>query len=192
MSANSPSLKNPILIGMIVVCGIAVTILNINTFGPGGNKPSRRMQSGMLNQPALPPDLAIMVQEAMSKVEPGQLSPTSRRQKAPSLDRDPFRTWTPPVVARKTTKAKPTAVKQGPLTCSAIMTGGKRSSALINDKFYSPGDQVQGYTLAWIATNGVTLQNSQGVNKFLPLTIKSGQSGALRVDMGPKSSTDDK
>ena len=191
MSANSPSLKNPILIGMIVVGGIAVTILNINTFGPG-SRPSRRVQSGMLNQPALPPDLAILVQQAMSKDEPAELNSATPRHTLPSLDRDPFKVKTLAPVARPTTTDKPAAPKPGELTCSAIMTGGKRTSALINGKFFSPGDKVQGYTLAWIATNGVTLQNSQGKKKFLPLTNKASQSGALRVDMGPKSSTEDK
>lgn len=187
MSASSHSLKNPILIGAIVLGGIAVTVLNINTFGPGA-KPTRRVQASAQNQPALPPDLAILVQEAMTG---GNLSSgigPVEKQNQPSLDRDPFLTETKPAAKVHTDTSQPKSVQKADLTCSAIMTGGKRPSALINGKFYSPGDKLYGYTLAWIATTGVTLQNSQGAKKFLPLAIKGQRSGALRVDMGPRTS----
>ena len=187
MSASSHSLKNPILIGAIILGGIAVTVLNINTFGPGA-KPTRRIQASAQNQPALPPDLAILVQEAMTGGNLTSVTGPVEKQNQPSLDRDPFLTDTKPVAKTPSDSSQPKSVRKAGLVCSAIMTGSKRPSALINGKFYSPGDKLYGYTLAWIATNGVTLQNSQGAKKFLPLAIKGQRSGALRVDMGPRSS----
>ena len=135
MSASSRSLKNPILIGAIVLGGIAVTVLNINTFGPGA-KPTRRIQASAQNQPSLPPDLAILVQEAMTG---GNLSSgigPVEKQNQPSLDRDPFLTETKPAAKVHTDTSQPKSVQKADLTCSAIMTGGKRPSALINGKFY--------------------------------------------------------
>lgn len=188
MSASSPSLKNPILIGMLVLGGIAVTILNIQTFGSGA-RPSRRVQNSGLNQPALPPDLAILVQAAMSEGSGQAGAKAAPPRVLPTLTRDPFQ-GPPTRSATRSTTAAPAARPKGELVCSAVMTGGKRPSAMLNGKFYTPGDKVQGYTLAWIASNGVTLENSGGAKKFIPLTNKSRQTGALTVKLGQKPSTD--
>ena len=186
MSANSPSMKNPILIGIIVVAGIGVTIMNIETFGPKKQPGDRRVQAGVMNQPALPADLASLVQDAMGHDSPGHLQGSQDERTLPRVQRDPFKSksWSQAVaVTPGPTSEAP--VRKG-LTCSAIMTGGRQSSACINGKFYRPGDQVGGFTLAWIATNGVTLQTDGGYKKFLPLNNKSTSSGALTVQVGQK------
>lgn len=189
MSASSPSLKNPILIGMLVIGGVAVTMLNLQTFGPGA-RPSRRVQNSALSQPALPPDLAILVQEAMAGSR-GMAETGSRRPRAlPDLKRDPFQTPTATPVATRAAAAPRQASTKGELVCSAVMTGGKGPSAMLNGKFYVPGDKVQGYTLAWIATNGVTLENAGGAKKFVPLTSRGARDGALTVKLGRKQTTD--
>ena len=187
MSASSPSLKHPVVIVGLVLGAVAVAVLNIQTFGPG-QRPTHRVQAAAQNMPALPPDLALLVQAAVS----GQSSSNGEQQKRrlPQLERDPFRVDTgiaPPPDPQAPAAAAP--VKPRGLVCSAVMTGGKRPSAMINGKFYSPGDRVEGWTLAWIATNGVTLQNSKGAKKFVPLTNKARQSGALTVKLGQKPST---
>ena len=192
MSVNSPSLKNRVLIGAIIIAGVGVTVLNIKTFGPAA-RPGRRVQASLQDQPVLPPDLALLVHAAMSGGPPGIKPVTQGKKHLPDLHRDPFRARTAPVAATaKAPGAKPAARKRRGLVCSAIMTGGKRPSALINDRFYSPGDKIGGYTLAWIATTGVTLRTGTGAKKFLPLAGASRQNGTLTVKMGPKPSANRK
>ena len=64
MSASSPSLKHPAVIGVLIIGAVAVAFLNIKTFGPV-QKPSHRLQAAAMDQPALPPDLARLVTQAM-------------------------------------------------------------------------------------------------------------------------------
>lgn len=187
MSANSPNKRNLILIGVIVVAGIGVTILNVQTFGPQKRPHHRRVQAGVMNQPALPADLAILVQEAMRQYAQASIQIASDQRELPRVKRDPFEAKTYGRAVDKPTTASSEAPKRQGLTCSAIMMGGQQPSACINGKFYRPGDQVHGFTLAWIATNGVTLQTSGGNKKFLPLSNKSTNSGALIVQVGHKS-----
>lgn len=184
MSASSPNLKTPILIGVIAICGIAVTILNIKTFGSGA-KPSRRVQATVQGQPALPPDLALLVHEAMAGLETAPAPGTTGQRNLPYLGRDPFQARKSISQPADTEVEDPIGPERAGLVCTAIMTGGHRPSALINGKFYCPGDDVDGHTLAWIGTGGVTLLDSQGTNVFLPLLITSQQGGAMEVNVGP-------
>lgn len=188
MSASSPSLKNPVVIGVLVVAAVAVTVLNIQTFGPPARS-GPRVQATMQNQPALPPDLALLVQRAMTG-GPRRTGPGATEDRPlPRLRRDPFRAVTHGMkdVAVPDPEDKP--IPRPGLVCSAVMTGGKRPSALLNGKFYSPGDKVQGYTLAWIATNGVTLETSGGAKKFIPLANRSHKAGAVTVKLGHRPET---
>jgi hypothetical protein len=178
------------VIGVLIIGAVAVAILNIMTFGPA-QKPSHRVQAAAMDQPALPPDLAQLVTQAMKgSGHEVQGEATLQDRSLPRLNRDPFeesgRARARVITAAPVTKTQP-ADKQ--LICSAVMTGGKRPSAMINGKFYSPGDKIGSYTLAWIASNGVTIQTGQGSKKFLPLTNKSGQSGKLQVTVGQRPTT---
>ncbi len=190
MSANSPSLKHPAVIGVLIIGAVVVAFLNIKTFGPV-HKPSHRVQAAAMDQPALPPDLARLVTRAMkgSGSEVQGASPL-QNQALPRLKRDPFeengRAPARVITAAPAATAKPSSSE---LVCSAVMTGGKRPSAMINGKFYSPGDKIGAYTLAWIASNGVTVKSGQGYKKFLPLANKSGQNGKLKVTVGQRPTT---
>jgi hypothetical protein len=187
MSASSPSLKNPAVIGVLVVAAVAVTILNLQTFGPRARS-GPRVQATMQNQPALPPDLALLVQRAMTGSTSAGDGGSVPGRELPRLPRDPFHAVTPGTEQAAPPPRVQTAPRQD-LVCSAVMTGGKRPSALLNGKFYSPGDKVQGYTLAWIATNGVTLETSGGAKKFIPLANRSRKSGAVTVKLGQRTPT---
>lgn len=183
MSASSPSLKNPFVIGALIIGAVVVTILNIQTFGPP-KKSGPRVQMAAMDQPALPPDLAILVREAMAEkaLVDGDHSTVSPRQKH-KAGRDPFHSKATPVVVKA--RPKPVQAKATKLACTAIMTGGIKPSACINGKFYSPGDKVGRYTVAWIASNGVTLKNSKGVKKFVPMSINSQKRGAFQLTVAP-------
>lgn len=184
MSASSPNLKHPAVVGFLILGAVAVTILNIQTFGTG-KRPTRRLQTAVMDQPALPPDLALLVQEAMSARTDHPDDRPQPPRNLPRLSRDPFQEKVSTRRVLPTGEVTtPTKSRSAELVCSAVMTGSKRPSAMINGKFYSPGDAIGNWTLAWIASTGVTLQTSQGHKKFLPLTNHSSHSGALEVKVG--------
>ena len=190
MSANSPSLKHPAVIGALIIGAVVVAFLNIKTFGPV-QKPSHRVQAAAMDQPALPPDLAMLVQQAMNGEDHGGPdASTSADRPLPRLKRDPFEeSGRARALVLPATTVAAAKLSSSELICSAVMTGGKRPSAMINGKFYSPGDKIGTYTLAWIASNGVTVKSGQGYKKFLPLANKSGQNGKLKVTVGQRPTT---
>ena len=189
MSASSPSspLKNPVLIAVLVVAALGVTALNVKTFG--NKKPGpQRVQAAAMDGPALPPDLPLLVRELVENAKPAEVLTGPATDLEKLLKRDPFvapgQTGSAPR-ARSAAPAAPAARPgSSPLACTAVLTGGTRDSARINGQFYAQGEKIRGYTVAWVASTGVTLENSAGKKFFLPLKPKSKNKQAFQVQMG--------
>ena len=187
MSASSPSspLKNPVLIGVLVVAIAGVVILNMKTFGPRKSAP-RRYQAAVMDGPAVPPDLPLLVREVAAATQSRPRTGADHGAAAAALDRDPFvppRAAKTPVTGTRRTNTT-TAARPDPLVCTAVLTRGKQASARINDRFYTVGSKVRGYTVAWVASNGVTLKDKRGKSHFLPLNKESGRNKAFAIQVG--------
>jgi hypothetical protein len=177
MDSSSP-LKNPVVIGILVAAAVGVVFLNINTFSKKP-KAERRVQAAVMDGPAVPPDLSLLVQQITAGNAAKQATVSGPvAQAATQLERDPFKTQQKPKPSTVSSVAagKAPAPKKEGLACTAVMTGGTRASARINGRFYRQGERVEGYTVAWVASNGVTLKDRAGRKKFLPLNKNSENS----------------
>jgi hypothetical protein len=184
MSASRLSLKNPIVIAVVVVLGIAVTILNIQTFGKG-RLPSRRVQAGIHDGPALPGDLATLVRDMEGF---GDYSGTGTRSESrPRLPRDPF--LDPRFTGLEPVKAAP--AEKIKLVCSSVMMGSKRSVAMINGTALGVGDRIDGFTVTTVDTRGAGLRNSAGKKIFLFVGNEDTGAESLKMEFKDKK-TDNK
>lgn len=185
MSAKSLSLKSPVLIAVVVVMGVAVTVLNVRTFGGArhaGRPQAARAQAGA----ALPGDLDDLVRGAGRDLrgDAGSHVPGSIAYQRPG--RDPFTgpEGVPPDVT--SIDAVPTdnaGRDHGDLVCTAVLPGGKRPLAVIDGKTRTLGESFDGWTLAGISAGGVVLRNTTGKERRLPVT-RSASAGTYSVSVG--------
>ncbi len=183
MSASRLSLKNTIAISVVVVLGIAVTLLNVQTFGKGRG-PSRRVQASIQDKSALPEDLAVLVRDAGKAASLGRYPDRSAERQLPNLARDPFVSDHQPVVT--VLVDSPAGPEMVTLVCSAVMIGGKRSVAMINGKTFAAGDNLSGLTVTAVSTRGVTLQDDSGETVFLAVGVQDDDSPALMIEFKTK------
>lgn len=167
MSNSRLSLKSPPVIAAVVILGIAVTVLNIRTFG---SKSPRRKPAPALARvqeyPAIPADLGRVVQQALQQEALPARSGT--RQSPARVERDPFQRTGHAVHA--TAVAIPLAEGEADsLRCAAVLLGGKRPVALIDGEACTLGSWVRGMTIENIEYDGVSLRTSDGDLRFLPL-----------------------
>lgn len=175
MSASRLSLKNPLVIGVVVVLGIAVTVLNIQTFGKP-RLPSRRVQAGIQDGPALPGDLATLARDIEGFRD--YSGPGGRSSHRPSLARDPF--LDPKFTGQEQVQTAP--VEKVKLVCSSVMMGSRRSVAVINDTALGVGDRIEGYTVTEVDTRGAGLRNSAGKKIFLYVGNENTGAGSLKME----------
>lgn len=184
MSAGPLSSKHKAALGVVAVLAVAVIILNIQTFG-GKSRPSRRVQASVQDVSALPEDLATLVQNADLSAGLGRRLGRSPRTDHSGPDRDPFLAYRPQVsVAVSEPAAEPEAPQLG---CSAILLGGKRSTAMINGKSYGAGDTVAGLTVMSVNTRGVLLQDKSGGTVFLNVGTVTTGGHALKMEFSKKT-----
>ena len=79
------------------------------------------------------------------------------------MDRDPFQ----PLVD-ESGNILATSPSSGTMAVQGIVDSGTSTSVLINDKFYTVGDTIEGYRILKIRPEGVTVQDEKG-SSFLPL-----------------------
>lgn len=165
MSSSRLKLSSPPVIAAVVVLGIAVTILNIRTFG--SKRPRRRpapTEIRVQEHPALPADLGQVVQQALDQ---SALPDRSGSRPAPSqVSRDPFQRSGHAAHAA-VAPARVTAPDS--LRCAAVLLGGRRPVALIDGEAHTLGGRVRGMTIVNIDYDGVRLQTSAGDQRWLPL-----------------------
>ena len=184
MSASRLSRKYTITIAVVVVMGIAVTILNIQTFGKG-RSPSHRVQASHQDGPSLPEDLALLVRDAGKANDLNRYTTHGRGQKLLNQVRDPFLSNIKPVVQVHPEVAEEPA--KIALVCSAVLLGGKRSVALINGRSYVSGDIIEDLTVVSVSTKGVSLRNSGGGTVFLGVGNQNAGSKSLMIDFQEKN-----
>jgi len=183
MSASRLSRNNVIAIVVVVIMGIGVTVLNIQTFGKG-RRPHRPVQAQARDQLPLPADLATLVHEAGRPQTEDQLSATTTAHQQPRLTRDPFLSNRKKVQAARVSQTIPE--DRAPLACTAVVVGGRQNAALINGKTYAAGDRVEGLTIQSVTTKGVTLVDNGGKTVFLAVRDQDGDSPALMMEFSPK------
>lgn len=181
MSANRLSLKNPIVIAVVVVLGIAVTLLNIQTFGKG-RLPSRRVQAGHQDEPSLPGDLISLVRDSGPAAQPITTGIAGSVGRRPDLRRDPF-------LDQKYTGApsvQPVPEEEVALVCTAVMLGGKRSAAMINGQAFVVGDRIGQLAVISIETRGVGLRGASGQEIYLFVGSEDTGTESLKMEFGSK------
>lgn len=183
MSASRLSRNNVIAIVVVVIMGIGVTVLNIQTFGKA-RRPHRPVQVQARDQLPLPADLATLVYEAGRPQTEEQTTAPSTVQERPRLKRDPFLSNRKKVQLAQT--SQPVTDKQSPLACTAVVVGGRQNAALINGKTYAAGDRVEGLTVQSVSTKGVTLVDGGGKKVFLTVRDQDSESPALMMEFSPK------
>ena len=185
MSAKSLSLKSPVLIAVVVVMGIAVTVLNIRTFG--GPRHARRPQAARAQAgAALPGDLDELVRGAGRDLrgDTGSHAPGAITYRRPG--RDPF---TGPegvpldVTSIDAVPVGNTGQDHRDPVCTAVLPGGRRPLAVIGGKTRTLGDSFDGWTLTGISAGGVVLRNTAGQQRRLPVT-GSASAGTFSVSVG--------
>jgi len=183
MSASRLSRNNVIAIVVVVIMGIGVTVLNIQTFGKG-RRPHRPAQAQARDQLPLPADLAALVHEAGQPQTEDPISASAAGHQQPRLTRDPFLSNRKKVQAAQLSQSVPE--ERSPLACTAVVVGGRQNAALINGKTYAAGDHVEGHTVQSVSTKGVTLVDSGGKKVFLNVRDQDSDSPTLMMEFSPK------
>ncbi len=190
MSVGSHSLKRPVLITVVVVMGIAVTILNIRTFGArkqGPHAAPARAQAFM----GLPGDLNDVVRVAGRDMRDGigDAPPQGNAYRDPV--RDPFMGDEPVAVSTHLAPEKaPDKTKRhtaGVPECTAVLPGGGLPLAVIKGKARQVGEVVNGWTIEAIHAGGVVMRDARGRERTLAVvpahaaakfSVSSGQEPA--------------
>lgn len=165
MSAKRALLRNPVVVGGVVIGLAAVVLLNLKTFGSSGRMLRRCVQQAE-NHLAPPSDLGSIVRDAVQGDADGRRLVAQASQAGwPALGRDPFSGGTQSPTAPPATKTRTKRSRRNPtrsLTCSAILLGGSRPLALIDGASYGPGDRVRDCEVTSIDTRAVRLRRTDG------------------------------
>jgi len=194
MSAKQISLKSPATIVVVVVLLVAVTIMNVRTFGgrPGVGKTTsgHRVQA----HPPVPSDVSSLVNR---KISPAIFEgKSSAPANVDYFGRDPFllhQRQSEIVMQTSTTQISDscdTENKIQPLQCSAIMMVGSRPMAILDGKGCCPGDEVRGMILTSIDTKGVSFRDSTGSTIHLAVGIQENKNTHYRVITRTRKSED--
>lgn len=187
MSASRLNLKSPPVLAGMGLMLIVVVVINLRTFGvslPGrGQKHVVRQQ-----RPPVPAELQLASE---SMFEDRLLPMPSPALNKPVLRRDPFLATilsgapaqTQSGRAKTAKGAKPRSQKSR-LTCSAILLGGKRPTALIDGEALGPGDLVRGYRIVEITATEVLLKKSTGQALTLWVAPDNKDQGTFKVVTG--------
>ncbi len=186
---NRSLLRHPVIIGGVVVGLLAVTVLNLRTFLPGGAGHQRANSAlGYLVPPA---DLADVVRDAQAGETAHSGLATAGTGDIPGLARDPFSGGTvrpeTPRPRRASATPRP-ARKPDPLVCTAVMLGGLQPLALIGGQAYRPGEEVRGNEVLTIDTDGVRLRRPDG--KELLLAVGSARPDSATFHVVTRTRTD--
>lgn len=180
---NRSPLRHPVVIGGVVMGLLAVTVLNLKTFLPGGSLLQRggNHAAGYLTPPS---DLADVVREAVSGDAAAPGLAASAAAEVGGLARDPFSGIARRPVAprpRAAAPEAPRAPRPTPLACTAVMLGGTSPLALIDGKACRPGDLVRGHQVLSISPDGVRLKRPDGGELTLAVGAARADSATFHV-----------
>ena len=181
----SLNLRNPLVIGAVLIGFAGVVVLNVNTFMKP-NSARKQARSEIVQRHVPVP--AGLVQYAREDL----LQNTEKSQQAeavvlPDLLRDPFSepgrsTRIIPVQESTNKKSAVRRKKSSPkLHCSAVLLGKDGNTALIQDNAYKVGQKVGGFTIVRIDADGVELENNQGKDLFLSVGVQEDDSSTYSV-----------
>jgi|GEM_PF-2150074 len=181
MSTTRISLKSPPVVVTVLVLLAAVIVLNVQTF-KSGTRNNRRNHVRLQAYPGVPSDMEQMVHAPAWDPVPAAASP----QAAGHPGRDPFfpPNDLPPARASRSAAESVTRTGPKPLICTAVLLGGKRPMAIINDKTYGPGDTVRGMTINLVDTRRVELIKADGGSISLPVGIQTSDQTSFRMVTG--------
>lgn len=180
---NRSPLRHPVVVGGVVMGLLAVTVLNLKTFLPGGKLLQRGgdRTAGYLTPPS---DLADVVREAVAGDAASLGAAAMATAEAAGLARDPFSGAARRPVAPRQRAAAP-AARPAPtpaaLACTAVMLGGASPLALIDGEACRPGDQVRGHQVLSISPDGVRLRRPDGGELTLAVGAARADSATFHV-----------
>jgi hypothetical protein len=171
MSTSHSKLRDPRVIAVVALALVGVGIANVLTFAPNlaAGRKTRQAAIGGLSVPGDLEQLARAAGRGCAPVDSGDGSASQRHGDGDlALDalRDPFRrsgmaSATGSAVTSPARSRRPPALR-----CSAVMLGGGRPLALLNDETAGIGDRVRGWEVAHISARGVRLRRG-GEEQFL-------------------------
>lgn len=176
-SAKRPGLSHPAVIAVVLVLLAAVVVLNVRTFGSGRSGPRRANVAAEAQQSGgVPGDLDRILERSAS----AGMNTTGGWGEAPRVSRDPFngkvtKRHLPTAASAAPQKTKPKPRRPGELVCTAVMLGGRRPTAWINESSGGVGDRIRGWRVTAIDADGARLCNDQG--REITLLVDGGGDG---------------